>query len=298
VAKDNVPMEKIATVDGVDVYGAIPDKPDPLWPQGAEPKHLGPTIRKDAKVAAAYGAGLNAWKCSKCGAFMPRSTDDRYCVECFKTEKQNSAVAQRINADWMAQSQQLGLALYERQPEETDTEWRIWEAYRRHYPLKMPNWSELAKEVGCAPATVVKAANKWSFRVRLQAWARYTDDTMLEERAQAIKEMNSKQLGMAKTIQDKLKDAIECIEPALLKPNEIVNLFKIATELERRVVTSMPEKVEGTVLDTGSKTEQLTRVEDLGEVVSILSKTGVLNLEGRTVGVEQTTRVIVKEEER
>lgn len=294
VARD-IPMEKIATVDGVDVYGTLPDKPDPLWPQGAEPKHLGPTVRKDAAVAAAYGVGLNAWKCSKCGAFLPKSTDDRYCVDCFKTEKQNSAVAQKVNADWMEQSTQLGLALYERQPEETDVEWRIWEAYRRHYPLKMPNWSELAKETGCAPATVVKAAGKWSFRVRLQAWARYTDDTMLEERAAAIKEMNSKQLGMAKTIQDKLKEAIEGLEPALLKPNEIVNLFKIATELERRVVTAMPEKVEGTMLETGSKTEQLTKAEDLSEVVSILTKAGVINLEGKTVGVEQSTRIIVKE---
>lgn len=133
--------------------------------------------------------------------------------------------------------------------------------------------------------------------MRLQAWARYTDDTMLEERAAAIKEMNSKQLGMAQTIQDKLKEAIDSLEPTLLKPNEIVNLFKVATELERRVVTAMPEKVEGTMLETGNKTEQLTKAEDLSEVVSILTKAGVINLEGKTVGVEQSTRIIVKENE-
>lgn len=282
----------------VEDNSVMPEMPDPLWPEGAVPKHLSPAARANNAVAKAYGVGdgLVVWHCKKCGTTLNKSSDSRYCVDCFKTEKQNSAVAKKVNADWMEDAAKLGLAIFERQPEETDLEWRIWTTYRDHYPLKMPTWSELAAEAGCSVAAVTRAAAKWSFKVRLQAWARYTDDTLLEQRAQAIKEMNERQLSMAKTVQEKLQEAIEAIDPLLLKPNEIVNLFKIATELERKVVTALPEKVEGTVLETGTKTEQLTKPEDLGEVINILAKTGVFNLPGKAVGVEQTTRILVKED--
>lgn len=284
-------------IDGVEVFG-VPDKPDPLWPEGAKPKHLGAQMNKDAKVAAAFSAALGTWRCSKCGSTLKKSTDPRYCVDCLAKEAQNNKVAQTINANWMEQSEELGLAIFERQPEETDLEWRIWDAYRRHYPLKMPTWSELAKEVGSAVATVTKTAQKWSFRARLQAWARYADDETTEKRIAAVKEMNEKQLGMAQTLIEKLREGIDNIDPLTLKPNEMVNMFKMATELERRIVTALPERVDGTVQDTGRKTEQLTKAADLSEVIDILEKTGVLGRRdsAKTVAIEQATRVVVRED--
>ena len=126
------------------------------------------------------------------------------------------------------------------------------------------------------------------------AWARYTDDTVQEERIAAIKDMNTKQLDMAKKITDKLSVAINNIDPMLLRPGEIVNLFKVATELERKITSYVPEKVESTAADAKSKQMVTTKVEDLSEVVAILQKANVF--EGKTIGIEQTTRIIAKEE--
>lgn len=276
--------------------------PDPFWPEGAVPQHLSKAAQASEAVMSRFGVDITtAWHCSKCGSadLTQRSLlDQQYCNKCYLVEKSNSSLAKRVNPDWMAQSAELGLAIYERQPEETDLEWYIWCKYRDHYPLRMPSWKELAEKCDCSVATCVKASQKWSFKVRLQAWARMTDDEMLEDRVHAIKEMNQRQLQMAKELQGKIQQAIGYLDPALLKPNELVNLFKMVTELERKIVTAMPERVETTVQEAGQKQRQVTKVEDLGEIVDILQKAGML--ENKAIGVEQkvttqTTRIIAKE---
>ena len=281
--------------DIVDAKGPL--VPDPFWPDGAAPTHLSKERQNDIAVGKAFREMRGpVWRCEKCGAESGRSLkNDKLCHTCYDKESQNTALARKVNANWMDEAAALGLALFERQPEETDTEWLIWCTYRSYYPLKLPTWSELARKCGHAVATVTKAAQKWSFKVRLIAWARHTDDTVQERRIAAIKEMNEKQLGMAKTIQDKLQDAISTLNPQLLKPNEIVSLFKVATELERKVTTYVDEKVENTVTESTNKQTIMTKPEDLGEVVSILNKLGVL--QGKSVGIEQTTRIIAKGDE-
>lgn len=274
----------------------MPTKPDPLWPAGVPPTHLPPALQDEPEVVKVFEAVTGPiWRCEKCGTLVDRSSRDaRFCKQCADTEIQNTAVSRKMNANWMDESKELGLQLFERQPEETDQEWLIWTTYRSYYPLKMPTWTELAKKCGVSVATVTRAAQKWSYKVRLVAWARFTDETIQEDRIVAIKEMNQKQLAMAQNIQQKLATAIEALDPTLLKPNEIVSLFKVATELERRVTTYVDEKVESTAVDSRTKQISTTRPEDLGEIVAILQKTGVL--EGRIVGVEQTTRLLAKED--
>lgn len=273
-----------------------PVKPDPFWPTGAVPDHLSPAQLADTKVSEFVG--VDPWTCVKCGTHLNKSSENPdYCVECWKKEANNTALARKVNSSWMEDSDALGLAYFERQPEETDTEWMIWERYRSHYPMKLPTWSELAKECGCSVGLVTRAAQKWSFKVRLQSWARYTDDSMMEERAAAIKEMNARQVGMAKTLQEKLKTAIDSIDPVLLRPGEIVQLLKVSAELERRIVTATPEKVEGTSADVKQRQTNLTKPEDMNEIVSILAKTGVLPGQGIAVEQTTTTRIVAKGEE-
>lgn len=273
-----------------------PVKPDPFWPTGAVPDHLSPAQMADTKISEFVG--VDPWTCVKCGTHLNKSSENPdYCVECWKKEANNTALARKVNSSWMEDSDALGLAYFERQPEETDTEWMIWERYRSHYPMKLPTWSELAKECGCSVGLVTRTAQKWSFKVRLQSWARYTDDSMMEERAAAIKEMNARQVGMAKTLQEKLKTAIDSIDPVLLRPGEIVQLLKVSAELERRIVTATPEKVEGTSLDVKQRQNNLTKPEDMNEIVSILAKTGVLPGQGIAVEQTTTTRIVAKGEE-
>lgn len=221
------------------------------------------------------------------------NSDDGSAVEA----KPYSAVAPAQVKDWMELSKEYGLSIFERQPEETNIEWQIWITYRDHYPMKIPKWSELAVESGHAINTVLKASQRWNFNTRLQAWARYMDDTMSEDRAKNIQEMNSRHLSMAQQLQQKLADAVDLIDPALLKPNEIANLAKFATEMERKIVVGEPEKVLGTVESTGGKQDKLTKPEDIGSIVEILRSTGLLD--GKTIGIEAktTTRLIAKEED-
>ena len=273
-----------------------PVKPDPFWPTGAVPDHLSPAQMATTRVSDFVG--VDPWTCVKCGTHLNKSSENPdYCVECWKKEANNTALARKVNSSWMEDSDALGLAYFERQPEETDTEWMIWERYRSHYPMKLPTWSELAKECGCSVGLVTRTAQKWSFKVRLQSWARYTDDSMMEERAAAIKEMNARQVGMAKTLQEKLKTAIDSIDPVLLRPGEIVQLLKVSAELERRIVTATPEKVEGTSVDVKQRQNNLTKPEDMNEIVSILAKTGVLPGQGIAVEQTTTTRIVAKGEE-
>ena len=274
---------------------SMPIEPDPMWPPGVEPTHLTKAQRADTELVAAFTeiAGP-VWHCAKCGRITEQSMmDSRYCSSCYDLETQNTTLAQKMNSNWMETAKELGLNIFERQPEETDMEWLIWCKYRAYYPLKLPTWTALAAECRASVATVTKAAQKWSFRVRLIAWSRFTDASIQEERIVAIKEMNAKQLSMNQVLQAKLSDAIDMIQPELLKPNEIVSLFKITTELERKIITAVDEKVETDVTDRRAKQVSETKPEDLGAVLEVLQRTGLLD--GKTIGIETTTRIVAKE---
>lgn len=279
-----------------------PALPDPFWPEGVEPQHLSPTDHKDKEVVDAWKeAGIDlAWRCADCGisGLENRSPKDPlFCNACYAKRNTRSALARRTNDNWQEQSEALGLALYERQPEETDDEWLIWSTYRSYYPLKLPTWTALAKKCGCSVAKVTKTAQRWSFKARMIAWARLVDADNQESRIVAAREMSNRQLKMAKTIQEKLSSAIDQLDPSLLRPNEIVSLLKASTDLEQRLRATREEKVESTALETKSIVKPKTKAEDLQEVLEILQSTGVMPSGKKVVGVENKTTVLIKEDE-
>lgn len=311
----------------------VPDLPDPFWPEGAVPKHLSKQWmreenkeeEKDDKSTSRKGRGKKEpeekekhlvdpqaeiidaawkavgvdthWRCMECGAStVPSKKNPQLCVNCYEKSVQQTKLAERTNDNWMEQSEQLGLAIYERQPEETDEEWRIWEKYRSFYPLQLPAWTVLAKDCGCSVAKVTRAAQRWNYKARMVAWARFTDGDNQEKRIKAIRAMNEKQLSMAQRLQDKLSDAIDQIDPALLRPGEISNLMKLATDLERRITTEHEEKVESTAMTTQTVAKPQTKAEDMAEVLEILQNTGVMPGGKKVVGVETKTTMLIKED--
>lgn len=276
---------------------AMPTEKDPYWPEGAEPLHLSKADLNNKNIVEAYTEIKgDVWRCSVCGKDTHMDKKDKTkCSSCAAAVAQNSNVAIQMNSNWMEQAAELGLEIFERQPEENDLEWRIWTTYRNYYPLKLPTHGELAAQVGCAVGTVTKAIHKWSFKVRLIAWARYTDADVQEERILAVREMNVKQLSMAQTMQAKLKDAIDIIDPMLLKPNEIVNMMKLANELEDRILRQQEEKVESTLVESTQRDSAVTKPEDMSEILKILNESGLLDK--KQLGIETTTRVVVKEED-
>lgn len=195
----------------------------------------------------------------------------------------------RVAKDWVEQAQELGIPLYERQPEETDIEWLIWTTYRRHYPGRMPSWSALAKECNCSPNTVLKASRQWNFRLRIVEWSRYTDAGCAEERIAAIKEMNRQQLEQAKTLRAKVTEALDYLDPATLKPNEIATLMKLANEQERMIVEAEQLKVEGQVLSSADASAESKRTDAsaVSEILSIMANAGALG--SKILGIEKKT---------
>lgn len=277
-----------------EIVDIVPEVKDPFWPSGAAPGHLPVALQNSKEIIEAYAPD---WSCTRCGATSHKNKkNSSLCDSCAAAEAQSSSLAIKTNSNWMDLAAELGIALFERQPEESDIEWRIWCAYRGYYPLKLPTMAELAARVGHSVSTVVKASQRWSYKVRLIEWARFTDADIQERRIEAVREMNTKQLTMAQRIQQKLEDAIEYIDPATLKPNELVNLFKMATELERKVTEYVEERVESTAATSTTKQQELTKPEDMSEVLSILQKAGMLD--GKAIGVEQTTRFVVKEDDK
>lgn len=243
-----------------------------------------------------YPVDVVQWKCNVCGATEGRSSvNPELCSSCNKRIAEKNAVEKKTHSNWMEEAKALGIEIFERQPGESDAEWRIWDAYRSHYPNKLPTYSELAKELGCSPATVVKAANVWNYRVRMVAWARYTDAAITEQRKEAIKEMNAKQLEMVKSMNDKITSALASLNPEVMKPNEIVNMAKLALEMERKIKTYVEEAVEQPQQDVAAAKMAEVKKEDLGQIVDILAKMG--KFDNKTVGVETTTRVIIKGDE-
>ena len=280
----------------------IPNVPDPLWPEEVVPTHLSECDKNDKLVSAAWKAvGVDTqWRCVECGnSNIAERSPKRpaVCNRCYENEVTNTALSRKTNEGWMEQSEALGLAVYERQPEETDEEWRIWQEYSRHYPLRLPKWTELAAACGCSVGKVTRAANRWNYKARMIAWARFVDSDTQEKRITALREMNEKQLSMAQSIQEKLTQAIDMIDPQLLKPNEIVNLFKVSVELERKIRATQEEKVESTSQDTKATVKTRTSAENIAEVLSILENTGVMPEGKKIVGVETKTTMLIKEDE-
>lgn len=201
-----------------------------------------------------------------------------------------------IAQDWQSLSRQLGLELYERQPEENDNEWLAWISYREYYPGKLPTMSELSKKIGMTVATLLKYSQKWNWKVRMIHWARATDADIMSTRRDAIKEMNRKQLQIADTMMDKLVEAMDYLDPATMKPAEITNMLKFATSLQKDINTYTPDEIDQPALDANVvKQAQVTKKEDLSSVAEILASVGLLD--GGKIGIKTTEVVISKEED-
>lgn len=223
------------------------------------------------------------------------------CVECVHLEDNRLTYYRQHNFNWMDVAKEAELDVWERQPSETDREWQVWLKYRDAYPSVKPSYRLVAEDIGTTLNVVKKIGMRWTFPARLQAWAKYCDGLTMVQRQKEIVDMNKKHIDMATNLRDKLKTAIDNINPLTLEPKDIQGLFKLATDIERKArlddVVVKPVELE----DTNSILKKApTKSEDINEILQILGKAGVLGA-GMQVGVRKTTtttsEVIVKGEE-
>ena len=105
---------------------------------------------------------------------------------------------------------------------------------------------------------------------------------------------------MAQRLRDKMSKAIDNIDPAIVKPSELGQLMRVATELERtaRVDEMAQDELRLEMLRGGEENPGLkkspTKINDLSEVISILAASGALGQIGYRETV--TKEIVVKEE--
>jgi len=236
-------------------------------------------------------------KCPKCGRSnvqVANSPKNKHiCLDCEKAENSRYSRMRRSQPEWVEIAKASNLELWEQQPNETQWEYSVWLAYRDAYPGKKPSYSDVAKQLNTTYDAVRMIAGRWTFNVRLQEWMRYCDELTLTQRRNEILQMNKEHVDMAARLRQKLSDAIDRIDIYELKPSDINSLFKTAAELERkaRVDTIAQEELRNDLVkDTGNPELQKTqtKTEDLGEVVKILMKAGVLG-DVTQAGIRQTT---------
>jgi hypothetical protein len=238
-------------------------------------------------------------ECRRCNQQKPpHKSNAHLCDDCVKAEDNRVSYFRQHNFNWMEVAKETEFELWERQPGETDHEYNVWLHYRDAYPGKKPSYRQVAEEVNTSVNAVRKIGNRWTFPVRIQAWAKYLDTITLKQRQQEVLDMNAKHISMSDRLNEKLSKAIDILDPYQLTPREIATLFKTAAELERKARLDQPV-VDNSLLVLGDDNPDLKKMdvksESITEILQILGKAGALN----NIGVRQTvtTEVVVKGDE-
>jgi hypothetical protein len=234
-------------------------------------------------------------KCLTCGLEVKKVDKDGICPDCKRVTKNREKSLEKQNYNWMELAKENEIELFDRQPGETDFEYKLWVMYRDMYPAKKPTYSAVSQTL-CVPIGTVKAVGaKWSYQARLQAWVKHTDELLLKNRQQDIVDMNKKHVDMANKLNEKLATAIDNIDEYNLKPGELAGLLKLSTELERKARLDNTEVAKPHFDDVNPNLKKVdTKTEDMADIIGILKSAGILN--PTAVGIKQTTEVIVKED--
>lgn len=237
-------------------------------------------------------------KCIKCNQEKePHAPGAAVCVDCHKADVNRKALQKRKNEDWMVLAEESEIELFERQPEETDVEWSLWCAYRDMYPATKPNIRVACQDLDISYGHARRISSRWDYSVRIKAWAKHCDELVMKHRQDAIVDMNMKHINMAEKLRKKLDTAIDNLDPYAMDARDINSLMKTMAEVERKAYGDDTQPYAANVGLTANKQvkDSTTKKEDLPEVLSILMSAGMLD--SKKIGIEQTTRVVVQEED-
>ena len=231
--------------------------------------------------------------CPRCGQHKPaHRVNQHLCVECSHAEDTRITYYRQHQGDWIAEAREQGLDVWLQQPGETQWEYTVWLAYRDSYPGKKPTYNSVAADLETTYNVVRKIAQRWTFPMRMQAWIAECDRITLLQRRNEVLNMNKEHVDMASKLRQKLATAIEKINPDVLKPGEIASLARLSTDLERkaRLDTIAQEEARRPLVfdkDNPGLKKNLTKKDDLNEVMEILMKAGALG-DITHIGVRRT----------
>lgn len=245
-------------------------------------------------------------QCKQCGQLKPASRyTPGWCEDCEKAYNNRYSYIRMQNEGWMDLAKDADIELWDRQPQETQLEWSIWQAYRDSYPGAKPSYRVVAEKIGTTYDFVKKTARRWDFAIRMEAWISECDRMTVAQRRQEVLDMNADHIDMARRLRDKLSQAIDLVDPRQLKPSDLNSLLKTATDLEKRAhldsIVQDEAKHAATALtiigeDNADLKVSETKKDDLGAVLSILMQAGALG-DVTHIGVRktETTEVLVKD---
>ncbi|MNB67627.1 hypothetical protein D3C75_141160 [compost metagenome] len=237
--------------------------------------------------------------CKMCGLEKePHPSNPNWCVDCVKAEGSRVSYQRQHNYNWIDVAKEAELELWERQPEETDREYQVWLTYRDAYPSVRPSFRLVAEQLGTTVNVVSKVSTRWSFPLRLQAWAKHCDELTLRKREQEIISMNEQHTSMAMKLNKKLAVAIDHLEERNLTPKEIQGLMKVATDLERKARLEQPNMIPVVISDENPELKEASvPTESIADIIGILGAAGVLDNFGirKTKTTTETTEVVVKD---
>lgn len=237
-------------------------------------------------------------KCIACGLEKPVVDKNDTCPECKKALKTREKSLAKQNYNWIEFAKENEINLWERQPGETDHEYKAWMLYRDMYPAAKPTYSAVAQLLGVERGAITAIGTKWSFQARIQAWAKNCDDLLLSNKQQEIVDMNKRHVDLATKINEKLDIAIDQIDPYSMKPGELATLMKMSAEMERKARFDNTEAQRPSVNDdTNPNLKKVeTKTEDIAEIAKILMSTGMISPTALGIKQTTTTEVVVKED--
>lgn len=245
-------------------------------------------------------------KCPRCGQEKEAHHKDTHiCVDCANAENVRLTYYRQHQENWLEEAKEQGIKPWLQQPGETQWEYTIWCAYRDSYPGKKPTYSDIARQLNTTYNVIKKVAQRWKFPVRMQLWIAECDRITMLQRKEEILNMNKEHIDMAAKLRQKIKNAIEAIDPESLKPSEIASLAKLAADMERkaRIDAEAQEEIKNSIIKAdfvGQQSPELKQPKqnNVQQVLQILLQTGAVK-NVSAIGVKETTtrEIVAKDTE-
>lgn len=234
----------------------------------------------DMEAVDVFGQGEHCAHCGRTGVIRSRS-NKHMCVECERAWHNRMHALRDTNRDWMTIAKQAGLELWERQPGETQWEYEIWQCYRDQYPQQKPSLADVARTLALPRNVVNTVATRWQYVTRLQSWIRSVDIKLVNDRRQAIADMHTAHLDLARKMSEKASEALKYLDASTMSAKDITSMLRTMVDIENKARLDQLQNDEKLAeVNSAAENPNLKTVEskqsDLGEIIGVLASAGVL----------------------
>jgi hypothetical protein len=220
------------------------------------------------------------------------------CVDCYQAfASRNTRLKVFGDPNWKEKAEQAGVDLWEQLPDESNQSYRVFKAYMSQYPMQKPTLKRTAEATQLSYGYVSQLARAGHFSERLSAWMVECDRATMHQRRNEMVKMNNQNIIMAQKLRSKLDKALDLINPEDLSVRDIGSLTKLMRDMERdaRIDAIAQEEMQADLAKAGIEgskdlKKNTTSESDLGEVLSVLIKSGAINTDSIGFKVTENKR--------